>query len=498
MFLIPVVVIPQSTKPLYLVKAERQVRSKSCIMTTMHPRIAKSCPLHGMAARIFVLSLTYIGACADDPNRGSQLFDDTQALFQQRCAGGACHIGYTDIPAGNLDLTPGTVCSQLVDVPALEVPGMVRVLPGDASASYLYCKLDPACTDRPAGATLMPLGAPDGLPASDLELVARWIAQGSPGCIDETAPVFAGATAAVPLPSAVELSWEPAADDITSGADIVYLAYQADTPGGQDFAQPTAESAPGASALVIGGLPRSTTLYFVVRARDAAGNIDGNTMEVSATTPDVGDSSPPIFNGVQGATAIGSSGVNLTWQPASDDATPVAEIRYRVYVAETSGAQDFAAATVESDPGATEILVTGHTPATEYFFVVRALDTVGNEDQNTIEMAITTGDSTSFSADIVPIFQARCTNVGCHGGVMPAQQLDLRAQNAYSQLVNVQSTQCAGRTRVTPSQLDASYLANKITGVDMCFGSQMPKGSVMGAVERQLILDWVTEGALDN
>ncbi len=60
---------------------------------------------------------------------------------------------------------------------------------------------------------------------------------------------------------------------------IVYDVYRARSPGGESFARPTYVTKPGATTFVTPPLPSSTTYYFVVRARDAAGNRDRNRRE---------------------------------------------------------------------------------------------------------------------------------------------------------------------------------------------------------------------------
>jgi hypothetical protein len=59
----------------------------------------------------------------------------------------------------------------------------------------------------------------------------------------------------------------------------VYEIYQATSPGGEDFAQPTYTSDPGATSFATPPLPDDVSYYFVVRARDAAGNRDRNRVE---------------------------------------------------------------------------------------------------------------------------------------------------------------------------------------------------------------------------
>jgi hypothetical protein len=111
---------------------------------------------------------------------------------------------------------------------------------------------------------------------------------------DNTPPKFAGlqqAFACTPGPQSpgqttpFTLSWEAAADDVTPPALIVYDIYLATTPGGEDFSQPTWTTPPGATSYRTPGLPSHGSFYFVVRARDQAGNEDGNTVERRGVDP---------------------------------------------------------------------------------------------------------------------------------------------------------------------------------------------------------------------
>lgn len=98
------------------------------------------------------------------------------------------------------------------------------------------------------------------------------------------------------------------------------------------------------------------------------------------------------------------------------------------------------------------------------------------------------------------VFSASCaTTRSCHltGGVAP---MSLQSGQSYGNLVGVPSTECANRLRVracdpTPT---SSYLAAKILGVDLCFGTQMPKGAALSSAKVQMLLDWIAEGAPNN
>ena len=75
------------------------------------------------------------------------------------------------------------------------------------------------------------------------------------------------------------LQWQPATDDSTPASKIVYDIYQATAPGGEDFAKPTYTSDPGVTSFGTPPLPDDAAYYFVVRARDKAGNRDTNRVE---------------------------------------------------------------------------------------------------------------------------------------------------------------------------------------------------------------------------
>lgn len=418
-------------------------------------------------------------------------------LFAGSCGGSLCHV-FTDAPAEGLDLSAGAMCDELIGVASVQSPEVLLVAPGDPDASYLLCKIDPGCADR-NGTSLMPLSR-SPLSAESIDAVARWIADGAPGCgaADSAAPQFSGADAATGLSSAIGVEWSPASDDATPAGAIVYEVYEADARGGQDFSAPSYVSEPGATSLVAVPLPISTTRYYVVRARDAAGNLDDNRIEVSATTLETADETPPQFAGIEAAVPAASTGVTLSWSPATDDVAPASKIRYRAYIAMTPGGQDFSTPTAESEPGATEMLVTGLTAETDYHAVVRAVDALDNEEGNTVERAVTTGAAVSFSADVQPIFDASCGDNACHGGVAPAEGLDLSPGTAYAALVGIAASQCANRLRVAAGDPDSSYLIDKLRGVDLCSGTRMPKGAPLPGAQIQLIVDWVAQGAPDN
>jgi hypothetical protein len=105
---------------------------------------------------------------------------------------------------------------------------------------------------------------------------------------DHTPPVFGGLKAAftcIPGPigggrtGSYHLAWDRATDDVTPSSQIVYDVYQATASGRENFSQPTYTTPPGATTFATPPLPATKTYYFVVRARDRAGNRDHNRVE---------------------------------------------------------------------------------------------------------------------------------------------------------------------------------------------------------------------------
>lgn len=453
-----------------------------------------------------------LAGCSDDGGGGNPPdaalpeanLENVQNLFTRSCAGSDCHVNFlaANGPGGALDLRPGATCANLVNIGAVEVPERSLLLPGNPDASYLLCKSTPGCPDLPDRAVLMP--PPGGLGAADLDLLRRWIDARAPGCnlgADTTPPVFAGAQGATGQAQAIRLQWDAATDDTTQAEDIVYLVFQATQAGAQDFTQPPVlETAPGASEVVVGGLAASTQYFYVVRARDAAGNVDLNTEEATATTLAVEDDTPPTFAGLATAMARSATVIDLTWAAATDDVSPASEISYNVYMAETAGGQNFAAPLLTTAAGATTATITRLRPSITYFFVVRAVDRALNEDQNTVEREARTEDDVFFPEDVQPILTARCTGTACHDAVDPQVGMRLTEGNAITSLVGVASVQCegaGGKPRVDPQNPDNSYVMDKLQGTaTLCDGDPMPLGGPpLDQADVDLIRLWIQQGA---
>jgi hypothetical protein len=87
---------------------------------------------------------------------------------------------------------------------------------------------------------------------------------------------------------------------------------------------------------------------------------------------------------------------------------------------------------------------------------------------------------------------AGCGTSQCHGGAMPKEGLDMSTKSkAQAQMVDVPSSQCSGKMRVFSGDATKSYLINKLTGVGMCSGSQMPKGAALSASDIDTVRQWI-------
>lgn len=111
---------------------------------------------------------------------------------------------------------------------------------------------------------------------------------------DHTPPTFAGlesATTCIPGPigpgrsSPYHLAWNAATDEVSPASAIVYDVYQTTRAGGENFSAATYTTPPGATNFTTPPLSSTETYYFVVRARDEAGNRDTNKIERMGVNP---------------------------------------------------------------------------------------------------------------------------------------------------------------------------------------------------------------------
>jgi len=111
---------------------------------------------------------------------------------------------------------------------------------------------------------------------------------------------------------------------------------------------------------------------YRVRATDAAGNLSGYSTVVTAATPGTGDTTPPSIPTALTASVIGSTQIDLSWAPSTDNAGVSG---YRVERCQGAGCSSFVQIAA---PTGTSYSNTGLTGGTSYSYRVRATDAAGN------------------------------------------------------------------------------------------------------------------------
>ena len=101
----------------------------------------------------------------------------------------------------------------------------------------------------------------------------------------------------------------------------------------------------------------------------------------------------------------------------------------------------------------------------------------------------------TLSSIQVNVFSARCTQ--CHSGATPEGGLRLSPADAYTNLINVPSTQRA-LMRVVPNDSANSYLIHKLEGRADIAGHQMPPAPLLTIDVIQAIRQWIDRGAPNN
>ena len=99
-----------------------------------------------------------------------------QEIWNNDCV--RCHRSSS--PAAALDLTPEQSFHQLVGVPSVQAPDLLRVEPEHPENSYLFLKIAAGRQhlDRGGRGRRMPLGAPP-LPPPAIRLIENWIRAGA-------------------------------------------------------------------------------------------------------------------------------------------------------------------------------------------------------------------------------------------------------------------------------------------------------------------------------
>lgn len=153
---------------------------------------------------------------------------------------------------------------------------------------------------------------------------------------DATPPTFEGVESATAVDeTSVRLSWRSAEDDRIPSSWMVYLICRSSQAGAcqQNFrADYTTE--PGALSFVVNLLLPDTSYFFVVRARDSAGNVESNRVEKSATT--LKDILPPQVRITSPANGSAVSGMVSIMAEVSDNSFCIQQVQFGIDGAPTS------------------------------------------------------------------------------------------------------------------------------------------------------------------
>jgi mono/diheme cytochrome c family protein len=112
------------------------------------------------------------GECQD----GVCFARDIQPIFSANCALSGCHAGTS--PQQGQNLSEGLAYQSIVNVPANERAGMMRVRPSVPDSSYLVHKIQGTQASVGGSGGQMPLGGAR-LSQSQIDLIRAWIAAGA-------------------------------------------------------------------------------------------------------------------------------------------------------------------------------------------------------------------------------------------------------------------------------------------------------------------------------
>ncbi len=261
---------------------------------------------------------------------------------------------------------------------------------------------------------------------------------------DDTPPVFGGAVhAETGSDESALVSWSLAVDDVTPRSRIVYEVAWGDHAGFAPDWTSAVSSSPGATALMVHGLPKPKTSYFfVARAVDEAGNADDNGREVSARTG--ADTSPPAFGGCSAVTDVSFETIRVTWDAASDNGTASDDVLYEIWVRPvgTPGERrDTAPMTTVT--GKTEVTIGGLKSGQQYEVLCGAKDAAGNRDDNHKLLTATT---------VIDAEPPKFTGVATAVGGVPAKTVELTWSAAADNAIENEGIVYAVYVSTTPGQ----------------------------------------------
>lgn len=117
------------------------------------------------------------GNACDEAKTHSDLAWIQTNIFTPSCAVGGCHKTPA-VAAGHLILDTGQSHGQLINTVSTSATTWMRVVPSDATKSYLLVAMGAQSGPKPVDG-YMPLGSPP-LCTDKIDAIRRWIAAGAP------------------------------------------------------------------------------------------------------------------------------------------------------------------------------------------------------------------------------------------------------------------------------------------------------------------------------
>jgi hypothetical protein len=445
-----------------------------------------------------------------------------------------------------------------VNVPSFEEPSLVRVKPGDPTASYLFQKLSPSAAVR------MPNGGPY-LDDTALAQVGAWICAGAPeGGLDAGPGLaitgFSPASGVVntlvtitgsgfsPFAADNQVTFDGVSAEVSKGG---MSAIEARVPAGAStgkigiaVANSTATSTtdfqvlPGNPLPALGSLspslvtPGSGAVAVTVSGSGfimtSAASLDGSPrptsfqsstqLSVSLTAADT--QYPAVHDlSVTNPSPGGGTSNSLTFTagnpiPAITSLSPCGLVAGSPGFTLTIDGSGFLPASTATFNGvavgvtfvsASELTATipasaiSAAPAGDSAPVVVSSPTPGGGPSTPAIFGVA-GQVASISTNVQPVFTTNCATSECHVAVSTAP-MSLEAGQSYASLVGVVSTECSPTPRVLACGplRSQSVLADKILATSTsppCFGVPMPNGQTsLPEAQQQLIIDWIAQGA---
>jgi hypothetical protein len=196
------------------------------------------------------------------------------------------------------------------------------------------------------------------------------------------APSFAGVANVTPGDSCgeIDLSWSPATTNCNPPGEITYDIYRSTAPFFLPIQQWLIRTGHAGTSFTDFGLEPGVTYRYIVRAVDSQVGSDMNVVRKGATPPASPDIGPPVFEGLQSATAGPSCGeVVLDWPAALE--TCSGPVVYDVHGSTNPGFVP-GPATLLASTQSTDFVDTSVPQGTTRTYLVRARDHAGNADAN--------------------------------------------------------------------------------------------------------------------